>query len=64
MCIILHDCIHTPVSWVLFCKLLPMISQESKKPVMFYEEALIIADASAKALRSILNFYHKLGVIL
>ena len=45
MCASFCTTVHTPVSWVLFCTLVVMISQESNKPAMFYEEALLIADA-------------------
>ena len=73
----LRECVHhfasknltvrTPVSWVLFRKMMQIISEESMKPVMSYEEALTIADACsipAEAFPSVLNFYHELGVVL
>ena len=73
----LRECVHhfasdnltvrTPVSWVLFRKVVQMISQENEEPVISYEEALTIADACsipANALPSVLNFYHELGVVL
>ena len=73
----LRQCVHdfasdkltvrTPVSWVLFRKVVHMISQENEEAIMTYEDALTIADACsipAEALPSVLNFYHELGVVL
>ena len=59
--------VRTPVTWVLFRKVIQMIGQEKQKSVVSYEEALAIAEACfipSVALPSVLNFYHELGVFL
>ena len=56
----------TPITWVLFRKVMQTISQD-KKPVMKYSEVIAVAEACSiprSALPSVLNFYHELGVFL
>ena len=56
----------TPITWVLFRKVMQRISQ-ANKPVMVYSEVVAIAKACSvptSAVPSMLNFYHELGVIL
>ena len=58
--------VHTPITWVLFRKVMQTISQ-ANKPVMKYSEAIAVAEACSippSALSSVLNFYHELGVFL
>ena len=56
----------TPITWVLFRKVMQKICQAGK-PVMRYIEVLGVAKACsipASAVPSVLNFYHELGVFL
>ena len=56
----------TPITWVLFRKVMQTISQPNK-PVMSYSEVIAVAEACSiplSALPSVLNFYHELGVFL
>ena len=56
----------TPITWVLFRKVMQTISQ-ANKPVMIYSDVVAIAEACSvptSAVPSMLNFYHELGVIL
>ena len=56
----------TPITWVLFRKVMQAISQ-ANKPVMRYTEVVAVAEACsvpASAVPSVLNFYHELGVFL
>ena len=56
----------TPLTWVLFRKVMQTISQPNK-PVMSYSEVIAVAEACSiplSALPSVLNFYHELGVFL
>ena len=57
--------VDTPLSWILFRKILKQIS--GQKPVISYSMAAAVAEACnipLKALPSVLNFYHELGVFL
>ena len=58
--------VKTPVSWVLFRKVLQMFSKESKNVISFNEaKAIGIAcKIEAKDIHKVLMFYHDLGVIL
>ena len=73
---IIRECVHafatpnftvpTPITWVLFRKVMQTISQ-SNKPVMRISEVIAIAEACEippSAVPSVLNFYHELGVFL
>ena len=73
----IRECIHafatanftvpTPITWVLFRKVMQTISQANNKPVMRYSEVVAVAESCSvptSALPSILNFYHQLGVFL
>ena len=56
----------TPVTWVLFRKVMQAISQ-ANKPVMRYAEVVAVAEACSvptSAVPSVLNYYHELGVLL
>ena len=56
----------TPITWVLFRKVMQTISQ-SNKPVMKISEVIAVAEACSiptRAVPSVLNFYHELGVFL
>ena len=58
--------VKTPVTWVLFRKVMQSICKDDQ-PVVSYEEATAIANACyipSEALPSVLNFYHELGVFL
>ena len=58
--------VKTPVSWVLFRKILHMFAKESKN-VITYNEAKAIGVAckiSTEDIHKVLMFYHDLGVIL
>ena len=72
----IRDCVHefaatnftvpTPIAWVLFRKVMQAISQ-ANKPVMRYSEVIAVAEACSvptRAVPSVLNFYHELGVFL
>ena len=57
--------VNTPLSWILFRKILKHIAGE--RPVISYSEAVAVAVVCSiplKALPSVLNFYHELGVFL
>ena len=57
--------VNTPLSWILFRKILKHIAGE--RPVISYSEAAAVADVCnipLKTLPSVLNFYHELGVFL
>ena len=57
--------VNTPLSWILFRKILKHIAGE--RPVISYSEAADVAavcNIPLKALPSVLNFYHELGVFL
>ena len=59
--------VKTPLTWVLFRKVMQSICKDDNKPVVSYGEAAAIAKAcyiSPKAVPSVLNFYHELGVFL
>ena len=56
----------TPITWVLFRKVMQTISQ-ANKPVMRYSEVVAVAEACSvpiSTIPSVLNFYHELGVFL
>ena len=56
----------TPITWVLFRKVMQTISQ-ANKPVMRYSEVVAVTKACSvptSAIPSVLNFYHELGVLL
>ena len=58
--------VSTPITWVLFRKVMQKICQASK-PVMRYSEVIAVAEACSvptSAISSVLNFYHELGVFL
>ena len=58
--------VRTPLTWVLFRKVMQSICKDGK-PVVSYKEAAAIAKACyipSEALPSVLNFYHELGVFL
>ena len=58
--------VKTPVTWVLFRKVMQSICKDDQ-PVVSYEEVTAIANACyipSEALPSVLNFYHELGVFL
>ena len=58
--------VSTPVTWVLFRKVMQRVSQ-ANKPVMRYTEVIAVAEACSvptNAIPSVLNFYHELGVFL
>ena len=58
--------VKTPVSWVLFRKIIQMFAKESKN-VITYSEAKAIGVAckiKAEDIHKVLMFYHDLGVIL
>ena len=72
----IRDCVHefaatnftvpTPIAWVLFRKVMQAISQ-ANKPIMRYSEVIAVAEACSvptRAVPSVLNFYHELGVFL
>ena len=55
----------TPVSWVLFRKVLQKVAKE--QPIFTYKEALVVAIACAipeDQFKSVLNFYHDVAVFL
>lgn len=57
--------VHTPVTWVLFRKV--MQSMFKDEPVVKLQEVYAIAEACripSEAVPSVLNFYHQLGVFL
>ena len=71
-----RECVHefvatnftvpTPITWVLFRKVMQAFSQ-ANKPVMRYGEVVAVAEACSvptRAVPSVLNFYHELGVFL
>ena len=73
---IIRECVHefaatnftvpTPITWVLFRKVMQTISQASK-PVLSYSEVVAVAESCSvpiSAIASVLNFYHELGVVL
>ena len=73
----IRECIHafatanftvlTPITWVLFRKVMQTISQANNKPVLRYSEVVAVAEACSvptSAIPSVLNFYHELGVFL
>ena len=56
----------TPITWILFRKVMQNISQ-ANKPVMRYSEVVAVAEDCSipnSAVPSVLNFYHELGVFL
>ena len=56
--------VRTPITWVLFRKVMQTISRENK-PVLRYSEVISIAKSCSiplGAVPSLLNFYHELGV--
>ena len=58
--------VKTPLTWVLFRKVMQSICKDDQ-PVVSYKEAAAIAKACyipSEAFPSVLNFYHELGVFL
>ena len=73
----IRECVHafatanftvpTPMTWVLFRKVMQTISQANNKPILRYSEVVAVAEACSvptSAIPSVLNFYHELGVFL
>ena len=58
--------VKTPVSWVLFRKIIHMFAKESKNVITFSEAKAIGVACNIKAedIHKVLMFYHDLGVIL
>ena len=58
--------VKTPVSWVLFRKIIHMFAKESKNVITFSEAKAIGVACKIKAedIHKVLMFYHDLGVIL
>ena len=58
--------VKTPVSWVLFRKIIQMFAKESKNVITFSEAKAIGVACKIKAedVHKVLMFYHDLGVIL
>ena len=58
--------VKTPVSWVLFRKIIQMFAKESKNVITFSEAKAIGVACKIKAedISKVLAFYHDLGVIL
>ena len=58
--------VKTPVSWVLFRKIIQMFAKESKNVITFSEAKAIGVACKIKAedIHKVLMFYHDLGVIL
>ena len=58
--------VKTPVSWVLFRKIIQMFANESKNVITFSEAKAIGVACKIKAedIHKVLMFYHDLGVIL
>ena len=58
--------VKTPVSWVLFRKIIQMFTKESKNVITFSEAKVIGVACKIKAedVHKVLMFYHDLGVIL
>ena len=72
----IRECVHafaatnftvsTPITWVLFRKVMQTICQ-ANKPVMRISDVIAVAEACSiptRAVPSVLNFYHELGVFL
>ena len=58
--------VKTPVSWVLFRKIIHMFAEESKNVITFSEAKAIAISCNIKPedIHKVLMFYHDLGVIL
>ena len=62
-----HLTLETPLSWILFRKLLHQYRKKCNKPVITLAEAITIGTAclmKEEDVPSVLNFYHELGVVL
>lgn len=58
---------NVPSSWAFFRKVLQKVTKEARKPVITYEEVMVIARAcsiKSEDVPHVLSFYHELGVLL